>query len=147
MNSQYKEYLKLNKNLLIAAGIDFVISALVAQQLSHLESYLNTTVTLVVDFITYFSVFIALVLFDNRKKYKPRSNKINWPLIKSDLKKILSSVGIGEVAYLSSRWFFQFHFLNIGIEAYQASVAAQVIAFVIFMIVTNIFIKLTKVYK
>ncbi len=146
MNSQYKEYLKINKNLLIAAGIDFIISAFVAQQLSDLEPYLNTTVTLVADFVTYFSAFIALFLFDNRKKYRSDS-KTNWSIIKSDLKKILSSVGIGEVAYLTSRWFFQFHFLNIGLEAYQASVTAQIIAFVIFMIVTNIFIKLTKLYK
>ena len=146
LKSQYKEYLKINKNLLIAAGIDFVISAFVAQQLSELEPYLNTTVTLVADFVTYFSVFIALFLFDNRKKYQSKS-KTNWPVVKSDLKKIFSSVGIGEVAYLSSRWFFQFHFLNIGWEAYQASVTAQIIAFVLFMIVTNIFIKLTKLYK
>ena len=146
MNSKYKEYFKLNKNLLIAAGIDFIISALVAQQLSDLEPFFNTTVTLLADFVTYFSVFITLFLFDNRKKYKT-TKQTNWDLIKSDLKKILSSVGIGEVAYLTSRWFFQFHFLNIEIEAYQASVAAQIIAFVIFMIVTNIFIKLTKLYK
>ncbi len=60
MKSQYKEYLKINKNLLIAAGIDFIISAFVAQQLSELEPYLNTTVTLIADFVTYFSVFISL---------------------------------------------------------------------------------------
>jgi hypothetical protein len=147
LNSKYKEYLKFNKNLLIAAGIDFIISAFVAQHLSDLEPYVNTTVTLIADFVTYFSVFITLFLFDNRKKYKSKSNQTDWSIVKSDLKKILSSVGIGEVAYLSSRWFFQFHFLNIGIEAYQASVTAQIIAFVIFMIVTNIFIKLTKLYK
>ncbi len=147
MNSQYKEYLKLNKNLLIAAGIDFLISAAVAQQLSDLEPYLNTPITLVADFITYFSVFIALFLFDNRKKYKSNSNKTDWPSVKSDLKKILSSVGLGEVVYMTSRWFFQFHFLNIGWEAYQASVVAQIIAFVLFMIAVNIFIKLTKLYK
>ena len=147
MNPQYKEYLKINKNLLIAAGIDFVISAFVAQQLSELEPYLNTTVTLVADFVTYFSAFIALFLFDNRKKYKTNSNTTDWPKIKSDLRKIFSSVGVGEVVYLSSRWYFQFHFLNIGFEAYQASVTAQIIAFVLFMIVTNIFIKLTKLHK
>ena len=147
MNQNYKEYLKLNKNLLIAAGIDFIISALVAQQLSELEPYLNTTVTLVVDFVTYFSIFLTLFLFDNRKKYKSNSDKTDWTLIKADLKKILSSLGVGEVVYLSSRWFFQFHFLNIGFEAYQSSVMAQIIAFVLFMIVTNIFIKLTKLYK
>jgi len=41
----------------------------------------------------------------------------------------------------------QFHFLNIGIEAYQASIIAQFIAFVLFMIVTNIVVKFTKLYK
>jgi len=147
LKEQYKDYLKLNKNLLIAAGIDFIISALVAQELSELEPYLNTTITLVVDFATYFSIFIALFLFDNRKKYKSSSNKTDWTSIKSDFKKILSSLGVGEVVYLTSRWFFQFHFLNIGFEAYQASIMAQIIAFVLFMIVTNIFIKLTKLYK
>ena len=78
------------------------------------DPYLNTSVTLVADFVTYFSVFISLFLFDNRKKYKSISDKIDWFAVKSDLKKILSSVGIGEIVYLTSRWFFQFHFLNIG---------------------------------
>ncbi len=147
MKSKYKEYLKLNKNLLIAAGIDFIVSAAVAQQLSELESYLNTTITLVADFITYFSVFIALFLFDNRKKYKSNSNKTDWYALKRDLVKIVSSLGVGEVVYLTSRWFGQFHFLNLGIEAYQASVMAQIIAFVLFMIVTNIVVKFMKLYK
>ena len=53
------------------------------------------------------------------KKYKSISDKTDWSSVKSDLKKILSSVGIGEVVYLTSRWFFQFHFLNIGFEAYR----------------------------
>lgn len=147
MKSKYNNYLKLNKNLLIAAAIDFVVSAAVAQQLSGLESYLNTTITLLADFTTYFSVFIALFLFDNRKKYKSNSEKTVRSLLKADLVKILSSLGIGEVVYLTSRWFLQFHFLNIGIEAYQASVISQIISFVLFMIVTNIAVKLTKLYK
>jgi len=145
MNQKYKEFFKLNKNLLIAALIDFIVSAFVAQNLSGEEAYLNSTITLVVDFATYFSVFLTLHVFDNRKKYKSNS-KTNFSIIKADLVKIISSVGIGEVAYLSSRWFFQFHFLNVGIEAYQASVFAQIIAFVIFMVITNIVAKITKIY-
>ena len=146
MKSKYKQYLKLNKNLLIAAGIDFIVSAAVAQQLSELESYLNTTITLVADVTTYFSVFIVLFLFDNRKKYRSNS-RTNWPTLKTDLVKIVSSLGVGEVVYLTTRWFGQFHFLNLGIEAYQASVFAQIIAFVLFMIVTNVVVRLTKLYK
>ena len=88
-----------------------------------------------------------LYFFDNRKKYKSNLNKTDWVLLKSDFVKIISSVGIGEVVYLTSRWFLQFHFLNIGIEAYQASIIAQFIAFVLFIIVTNVVVKLTKLYK
>ena len=146
MKSKYKNYLILNKNLLIAAAVDFVVSAAVAQHFSGLESYLNTTITLLADVTTYFSVFIALFLFDNRKKYKSNSEKTDWPTLKVDLVKILSSLGIAEVVYLTSRWLGQFHFLNIGIEAYQASVFAQIIAFVLFILVTNIVVKITKLY-
>ncbi len=145
MKPKYKEFFKLNKNLLIAALVDFIVSAAVAQHFAGEEAYLNTTITLVVDFVTYFSVFLTLHVFGNRKKYKSNS-KIDFSIIKADLVKIMSSVGIGEVAYLSSRWLFQFHFLNVGIEAYQASVFAQIIAFVIFMVITNIAAKITKVY-
>jgi len=145
MKPKYKEFFKLNKNLLIAALVDFIVSAAVAQHFAGEEAYLNTTITLVVDFVTYFSVFLTLHVFGNRKKYKSNS-KIDFSIIKADLVKIMSSVGIGEVAYLSSRWLFQFHFLNVGVEAYQASVFAQIIAFIIFMVVTNIAAKITKVY-
>jgi urea transporter len=147
LKSKYKNFLKLNKNLLIAAGIAFIVSAAVAQQLSELESYLNTTITLLADFTTFYLVFTALFLFDNRKKYKSNSNKTDWYALKRDLVKIVSSLGVGEVVYLTSRWFGQFHFLNLGIEAYQASVFAMIIAFVLFMIVTNIVVKLMKLYK
>jgi len=145
MKPKYKEIFKLNKNLLIAALIDFIVSAAVAQHFAGEEAYLNTTITLVVDFVTYFSVFLTLHVFGNRKKYKSNS-KIDFSIIKADLVKIMSSVGIGEVAYLSSRWLFQFHFLNVGVEAYQASVFAQIIAFVIFMVITNIAAKITRAY-
>ena len=117
MESKYKEYLKLNKNLLIV----------------------------IVDFSTYFSVFLALFLFDNRKKYQKNSDGTHS--LKGDLLRIIASLGVGEVVYLANRWFWQFHFLNIGTEAYQASLIAQGIAFVIFLIVTNVMVKLTKLHK
>lgn len=145
MESKYKEYLKLNKNLLIAFAVDVLISTIVADNLSGEESYINSTVTLIVDFSTYFSVFLLLFLFDNRSKYKKNSDGTHT--LKGDLLKVVASLGVGEVVYLVNRWFWQFHFLNMGIEAYQASLIAQVIAFVIFLIVTNVMIKLTKLHK
>ena len=144
MKQKYKEYLKINKNLLIAFAVDVVISTIVANDLAEEESYINSTITIIVDFTTYFSVFLLLFLFDNRKKYKKDSNSAN--ALRGDLIKVVSSLGVGEIVYLVNRWFWQFHFLNLGTEAYQASLIAQAIAFVIFLIVTNIMLKITKLH-
>lgn len=145
MESKYKEYLKLNKNLLIAFVVDVLISTIVADTLSGEESYINSTVTVIVDFSTYFSVFLLLFLFDNRSKYKKNSDDTHT--LRGDLLKVVASLGVGEVVYLLNRWFWQFHFINMGTEAYQASLIAQGIAFVIFLIVTNVMVKLTKLHK
>ena len=145
MESKSKEYLKLNKNLLIAFAVDVLISTIIADNLSGEESYINSTVTVLVDFSTYFSVFLLLFLFDNRSKYKKNSDGTHT--LKGDLLKVVASLGVGEVVYLINRWFWQYHFINMGIEAYQASLIAQAIAFVIFLIITNVMIKLTKLHK
>ena len=144
MNSKYTEYLKLNKNLLIAFAVDVLISTIVADSLSSTESHINSTITVLVDFSTYFSVFLLLFFFDNRSKYKKGSNTHT---LRGDLLKVVASLGVGEVVYLINRWFWQFHFINMGTEAYQASLFAQGIAFVIFLIVTNVMVKLVKLHK
>ncbi|MBL7018514.1 MAG: hypothetical protein ISR81_06320, partial [Nitrosopumilus sp.] len=64
-----QEYLKLNKNVLIAFAASIIISAIIAQVLSDQADYLNTTYTTIADYIIYFSVFSSLFYFDNRKKY------------------------------------------------------------------------------
>ncbi len=51
------KYLKLNKNILIAFAVSITISAFVAQALSEQEDYLNTTYTLIADYVSYFSIF------------------------------------------------------------------------------------------
>ena len=42
MNSKYQEYLKLNKNILIAFAASIIISAVIAQILSDQDDLLNT---------------------------------------------------------------------------------------------------------
>ena len=147
MNSKYKEYLKLNKNLLIAAGIDFIISALVAQQLSELEPYLNTTITLVADFVTYFSVFISLFLFDNRNKYRLKSGQTDKIALRRDLIKIITSLGIAEVVYTIVRWTTQYFLLTINYDPYIASITSQGISTIVYMIVVNLGVIMTRLYK
>ena len=147
MKQEYKDYLKLNKNLLFGYAASVVISAIAAQLLSEQENYLNTTFTLMVDYSVYLSVFGGLYYVDNRKKYKLKSGEIDWHVLKRDLIKLISSLGIGEIIYIIARWVLQYYLLTEVYEPYLASIIAQSISFVIFLIVVNLGVKLTGLYK
>ena len=142
-----QEYLKLNKNILIAFSASIIISAIIAQILSDQADYLNTTYTTIVDYIVFFSVFSGMFYLDNRKKYRLESGKTDTVRLKHDLKKLITSLGIAEVVYTIVRWVFQYYFLSISYDPYFASIASQGISTVIYMIVINLSVKMTKLYK
>ncbi|MBC8516858.1 MAG: hypothetical protein H8D31_06440 [Nitrosopumilus sp.] len=142
-----QEYLKLNKNVLIAFAASIIISAIIAQVLSDQADYLNTTYTTIADYIIYFSVFSSLFYFDNRKKYCLDSGKTDTRKLKQDLKKLVTSLGIAEVVYTVARWALQYYFLTIDYDPYLASIASQGISTIIYMMVLNLTVKITRLYK
>ncbi|MCV0411970.1 hypothetical protein [Nitrosarchaeum sp.] len=147
MLKKYNKYFSLNKNILIAFAASIIISAIVAQILSEQAAYLNTSYTLLVDYVVYFSTFGSLYYLDNRKKYLLESGKTDKARLKHDLIKIITSLGIGEVIYTIVRWFLQYYFLTINYDAYLASIVSQVISTIIYMIVINLSVKMTRLYK
>lgn len=147
MLEKYNKYFSLNKNILIAFAASITISAIVAQILSEQAAYLNTSYTLLVDYVVYFSTFGSLYYLDNRKKYLLESGKTDKAKLKHDLIKIITSLGIGEVIYTIVRWFLQYYFLTINYDAYLASIVSQVISTIIYMIVINLSVKMTRLYK
>jgi len=134
----------LNKNMLVAFAASIIISAIVAHLLSEQADYLNTTYTLLVDYVIYFSVFGGLYYLNNRKKYLHESDKSK---LKHDLIKIITSLGIAEVVYTILRWFLQYYFININYDAYVASITSQIISTIIYLIVVNLSVKMTRLYK
>ena len=142
-----QEYFKLNKNILIAFAVSITFSAIIAQSLADQEDYLNTTYTLIVDYVFYFSTFGGLYYLDNRKKYLLKSGNTDKDKLRHDLIKIITSLGIAEVVYTIARWVLQFYFLSIDYDPYLASIVSQVISTVIYMIVVNLSVKLTRLYK
>jgi hypothetical protein len=142
-----QEYLKLNKNILIAFAASIIISAIIAQILSDQADYLNTTYTTIADYVIYFSVFSSLFYLDNRKKYKLESGKTDTVKLKQDLKKLVTSLGIAEVVYTIARWALQYYFLTINYDPYLASIVSQGISTIIYMIILNLIVKITRLYK
>ena len=147
MKDIYKQYLKLNRNIFIAFAVDFVVSAIVAQMLIEQEHYLNTTLTLLADHGTFLSILGFLLYLDNRNKYRLNSGKTNWSLLKTDLVKIIASLGIAEIVYTIVRWGFQFYFLTSDYEPYLASIMGQIIAVAIYLVIINFLVKITRWYK
>ena len=147
MKQKYKEYLKLNKNVLLGFLGSIIISAIAADYFADQADYLNTSLTLIIDYVMFFSIFGGLFYFDNRKKYVLDNGQRDNTLLKSDLIKIISSLGIGEVVYTIVRWTLQYYFLLINYEPYIASIISQLISTAVYMITLNLSIKLTKLYK
>lgn len=141
------EYLKLNKNILIAFAASIIISAIIAQILSEQTAYLNTTITTIADYVIYFSVFSMLFYFDNRKKYCLASGGNDTAKLKHDLKKLVTSLGIAEIVYTVIRWVLQYYFLTINYDPYLASFTSQGISTIIYMLVLNLSVKITRLYK
>ena len=147
MKQKYKEYLRLNKNILLAFAASIIISATVADYLSDQQDYLNSTLTLVADYCVFFSTFGILFYIDNRRKYRTETGQLKKSLLKSDLVKIITSLGIGEVVYTIVRWVLQYYLLQIDYDAYLASIVSQLISTIVYLVVLNLSVKITKLYK
>jgi len=147
MKQKYKEYLRLNKNILLAFAASIIISAIAADYFSDQYDYLNTTLTLVVDYGVFFSTFGILFYIDNRRKYRTETGQLKKSLLKSDLVKIITSLGIGEVVYTIVRWVLQYYLLQIDYDAYLASIVSQLISTIVYLAVLNLSVKITRLYK
>ena len=139
INSQL---LKINRNFLICFVISASISALVAQLLSDYDNYLNTTITIIAGYITFFGIFSSLFYLDNKKRYL----RMESGSVKNELVKLVSSLGLGEIIYLVARWSLQFYFLEMELEPFMASLTSEIIATSLYMILVSVFLKATKTY-
>lgn len=142
-----KEYLKLNKNLLIGFVFSTTVSALVAQVLADQENYLNTTYTVIAGYITFFSVFIIMFYIDFKHRYKLSSGQTNYGLLKKELIQLISSLGIGEIVYFAVRWTTQYYFLDLNFEPYVASLSSEAISIVCYLFVVTFSGKIVGLFK
>lgn len=147
MQKRYMEYLKLNKNLFLSIVVAVIFSAVTAQLLAEQEDYLNSSYTLLVDLVVFYSTFGILFYVDNRKKYRTESGKIDSPRLRKDLLKIITSVGSGEIVYIAIRWYLQYYLLTIHYEPYAASIITHLIAAIVYVSIVNLGVNLTRLYK
>lgn len=147
MKNHYKEYLKLNKNIFFAFLASVIISAIFAQIFSLQAKYVNSSITLVIDLSVYYAAFSGFFYIDNNKKYLLESGKLDKYRLKTDLLKIITSLGLSEIIYVICRWLLQYYLLTNDYEAYASSVLAQSISFIVYLICVNLIARSVKLYK
>lgn len=84
---------------------------------------------------------------DNRKKYRLESGSLDSVKLREDLKKLVTSLGVGEIVYTAARWILQYYFLTINYDPYLASIVSQGLSTIIYMLVVNLSVKITRLYK
>lgn len=147
MNPKYAGYVRLNRNVLCALGASLAVSAAAAQALGAEQDHLNATYVLAIDYAVYFSVFGIMQYLDNRRRYALPGGGTDTAALRSDLLKMVSSLGVAEVVYTAVRWMIHYNLLAAaGSEPYEASMISQAAATAVYLVVLNLGVRLTRLY-
>src|SRR6185503_17900645 len=141
--NRYKDYILLNKNIIIAGTAALVVGVYFTELYSEYSenNFLNSIVTLIVEYAIYIPLFAMFYYLDNKGKYVDAlTGKKNYANIKSDLIKLLTIFSISEVS-------IHFQLMQISFEPYQATIIGSFIAWFIFLVVINFGAKVVKLFK
>jgi len=148
--NKYRNYILLNRNIIIAGTSALIVGVFFTQLYSEYNknNLLNSIVTLTVEYTVYIPIFAILYYLDNRGRYVDApSGKKNYANIKSDLIKLFAIFSISEVIYSVAKVSIHFQLMQISFEPYQATMIASTTAWLIFLIIINLGAKFVKLFK
>lgn len=148
-----KYFLKIsNIYFRIEVYLPGIISAILLSTLSShlmrdLGHHLNTTNTIAISYMIYYTVFGLLYCHDNKKEYLLENGKLDTKKFGKNILKVIFSVCIAEVVYVLTRWSIHFYLLTSGHEHYLTSIIAHVSSAIMFVIMINLSVKITKLFN
>ena len=148
--NKYKDYILFNKNIIIAGTAALIVGTFFtefyAQQTKN--NFLNSIVTLFVEYGIYIPLFALFFYFDNKSRYvDPLTGEKNYANIKNDLIKLFAIFSVSEIIYAVSKVSIHFQLMQISFEPYQASIIGSFTAWIIFLVIINFGAKLVKLFK
>ena len=147
--NKYRNYILLNKNIIIAGTAALIVGVFFTELYSEYNknNLLNSIVTLTVEYAVYIPIFAILYFLDNRGRYVDAlTGKKNYANIKSDLIKLFTIFSISEVIYSVAKVSIHFQLMQITFEPYLATMIASTTAWLIFLIVINFGAKAVKLF-
>jgi len=148
--SKYKDYVLFNKNLIISGTSASFASALVAQlyTLHDNNALTNSMVALATEYGVYIPFFAFLFYRDNKHRYVDAlTGKRDSKKLREGIMKLFTAFSISEIIFSITRASAHYQFLQNGVEPYQASMIASLIAWAVFFVSINTGIKLVRLFK
>lgn len=145
----YRDYIRFNINLIIAAFAGFIRSSFVSQIyfLYYGNRAANSLVGLIGEYTFYPPVFAYLFYRSNRQRYIDSNGAKDYRRIRTDILKLFTTFSLSEVVFAISRSGFQYFGLQAGLEAYQASMIGSSTAWFIFFLLVNIGTKAVRLFR
>jgi hypothetical protein len=148
--NNYRNYILFNKSIIISGTFAFFVGTFFTQFYAQYEknNFLNSIVTLSVEYSVYIPLFGAFYYLDNKEKYVDlESGKKNYKNIKRDIVKLFAIFSISEVIFSVSKISIHYHLMEISIEPYQASMIGSLTAWLIFLVAINFGARMIKLFK
>ena len=148
---KYKSTILFNKNLILSGIAAFFAGALFAQLYAEQglnNNFLIALYTLSIEYGVYIPLFVILFYLDNKTRYiDPITGHKNSAQIISDIKKLFAAFSISELIYSGCKILAQYYLLQENVEAYQASMLAAILAWLVFLVCINTSIKAVNLFK
>ena len=148
--NKYKNYILFNKNIIIAGTAALIVGIFFTQFFAQQskDNFLNSIVTLFVEYGIYIPLFALFFYFDNKSRYvNPSSGKRNYANIKNDIIKLFTIFSISEIVYSISKVSVHFQLMQISFEPYQATVIGSFTAWFIFLVSINWGAHMIRLFK
>ncbi len=147
----YRDYILLNKNILVSGVFAFFGGALFTQLYAQYDNnnLSNSIVTLSVEYAIYIPLFALLFYMDNRNRYvDPLTGRKDKKRIKSDIKKLIAAFSLSELIFSFSKIAIHYELLQTSMaEPYQASMIGSITAWAIFLVSINLSVKAVKLFR
>ena len=146
-NKFYKRYsstISLNKNLLLSGSVGFIVSLVVAYASTKYstDNFANSALTVITGFVFSKGVFVILFHLDNKKKYTKRfTGKLNLPVLKQIVTKMLFADSIFDIISNVTRFFILLELLRLEYPAVQAATIASIIASSLSYLAINLIVR------
>jgi ABC-type uncharacterized transport system permease subunit len=151
-NKFYKRYsstISLNKNLLLSGTVGFIVSLVVAYVSTKYstDNFANSAITVISGFAFSKVVFVILFHLDNRKKYTKRfTGKLNFPVLKQIVTKMIFADSIFDIISNVTRFFILLELLRIEYPPVQAATIASIIASSFSYLAINLIVRRLHVF-